>query len=111
MSAFDLIQEVKNRGVEIRIDGGDLVLRPGKAVADMVDVLKANKSEIIRRLEGAEKADEDRELTDYLVADIQIGGRYSRLLPQVRNYLKGSLPAEMIEEIELAYSSLQSTVH
>jgi hypothetical protein len=110
MTGISLIQTLRGRGVAIRVDGDRLICKPKRLIEDLADEIRQHKASIIDVLERGEKAEEDRELTDYLIADIDNGGPYSRLLPQVRNYLRRTLPAAMVAEIELAFSGNQGMV-
>ncbi len=99
MRVSDLLAQIRSRGATITVRGENLILKPPGAVEDLLGLIKASKMALVEHLSG-----EDRELTDYLVANIKSGGAYSRILPAVRNYLQRTLPAERVHEIEEAFA-------
>jgi len=51
--AQSLISEIVQRGVSLRVDGGDLVLKPRRALdGDLLDRIREHKTEILRVLSG-----------------------------------------------------------
>jgi hypothetical protein len=51
MNTLDLLQAIRERGVSIRLQGEQLIFKPGHMVKDLADELRKHKTSIMQQLE------------------------------------------------------------
>jgi hypothetical protein len=51
MSATELLQDLRQRGVSVRVDGDRLIFKPARLVKDLADELRRHKADIMQQLE------------------------------------------------------------
>lgn len=103
-----LIDQLEREGLRFYLDGtGGLRWRHARRLsAEERAAVAANKEKIVAALRESQE-DSELELFASILTSIELGREYSRLFPQVANYLGRELTPEHFRILELAYYGAQ----